>query len=169
MGRLSVPLYPCLCIFGSLIFYQVLEYIWAGKFLRFCFSFCLSHITVTPAEEVVLVNEEGTGALDLAWMINGATEYGYDHFSPETNAISKQGLLEGSNPGNLFWGTGKDSVLAETHSATVSLLAKAEEEDPSFDEEISVYQAALAQQQGLLADMVAQETTAMEDLCALME
>lgn len=69
---------------------------------------------VDALEQGVLGNEEGTGALDLAWMINGGTEYGYYNFSLETNARSKEALLEDSNPGNLFWGTGKGSILAET-------------------------------------------------------
>ena len=82
--------------------------------------------------------------------------------------ISKQALLEETNAGNLFWGTEKGSVLAETYPATMSLLVKAAEVAASFDEEIAVYQSALAQQQELLAAMVAQETASMEDLCTLI-
>ena len=123
---------------------------------------------IAALEEGILGNEEGSGALDLAWMINGGTEYGYYNFSPETNVISKQALLEETNAGNLFWGTEKGSVLAETYPATMSLLVKAAEVAASFDEEIAVYQSALAQQQELLAAMIAQETASMEDLCTLI-
>ncbi len=123
---------------------------------------------IAALEEGLLGNEDGSGALDLAWMINGATEYGYYNFSPETNVISKQALLEEHNSGNLFWGTGKGAVLAETYPATMSLLAKAAEGAFAFEEEIAVYQSALAQQRGLLADMIAQETASMDDLCALI-
>ena len=123
---------------------------------------------IAALEEGILGNEEGSGALDLAWMINGGTEYGYYNFSPETNTTSKRALLEETNPGNLFWGTGKGSILAETYPATMSLLAKAMEENAFFEDEIAVYQTALAQQQALLADMVAQETASMEALCGLM-
>ena len=41
---------------------------------------------IAALEEGVLSNEEGSGALDLAWMINGGAEYGYYSFSTETNA-----------------------------------------------------------------------------------
>ena len=115
---------------------------------------------VDALEQGVLGNEEGTGALDLAWMINGGTEYGYYNFSLETNARSKEALLEDSNPGNLFWGTGKGSILAETYPATMSLLAKSMEDTPSFDEEIALYNDALTQQQQLLAQQVGGEPAA---------
>lgn len=123
---------------------------------------------IAALEEGILGSEEGSGALDLAWMINGGTEYGYYNFSPETNANSKQALLEEHNSGNMFWGTGKGSVLAETYPATMSLLAKAMEENVSFEDEIAVYQAALTRQQALLADMIAQETASMEEFCMLI-
>ena len=124
---------------------------------------------IDALEQGVLGNEEGTGALDLAWMINGGTEYGYYNFSLETNARSKAALLEDSNPGNLFWGTGKGSVLAETYPATRSLLAKSLEEAPSFAEEIALYSDALTQQQQLLARQVAEETAAMGELTRLLQ
>ena len=123
---------------------------------------------IAALEEGILGNEEGSGALDLAWMINGGTEYGYYNFSPETNTTSKQALLEEHNSGNMFWGTGKGSILAETYPATMSLLAKAMEENVSFEDEIAVYQAALVQQKAFLEDMVAQETVYMEAICGLM-
>ncbi len=123
---------------------------------------------IDALEQGVLSREEGDGALDLAWMLNGSTEYGYYHFSEETNAASRAALLEESNPGNLFWGTGKGSVLAETYPATVSLLEKAETGDADFQEEIAVYREELEKQQALLAGQVAQETASMAELARLL-
>ena len=61
---------------------------------------------VAALEAGELSSEDGTsGALDLAWQINGATEYGYYNFSPETNDMSLATLHEETNPDNLFWGT----------------------------------------------------------------
>ena len=81
---------------------------------------------VAALEAGELSSEDGTsGALDLAWQINGATEYGYYNFSPETNDMSLATLHEETNPDNLFWGTGKGSVFADTSEATMSLLEKA--------------------------------------------
>ena len=123
---------------------------------------------IAALEEGVLANEEETGALDLAWMINGATEYGYYNFSEETNAEAKATLLEESNPGNLFWGTGKGSVLAQTYPATMSLLDKADEEAPVFDEEIALYRSQMVEQQKLMVDTIEKETVSAQELCRMM-
>ena len=57
---------------------------------------------VAALEAGELSSEDGTsGALDLAWQINGATEYGYYNFSPETNDMSLATLHEETNPDNL--------------------------------------------------------------------
>ena len=123
---------------------------------------------IAALEEGVLSNEEGSGALDLAWMINGGAEYGYYGFSTETNAASLASLQEESNPGNLFWGTDKGSVLAQTYPATVSLLEKAESEDGDFAEEIAVYAKEQAQQERYLQEMIRQETDAMQELTQML-
>ena len=123
---------------------------------------------IAALEEGVLSNEEGSGALDLAWMINGGAEYGYYSFSTETNAASLATLQEESNPGNLFWGTDKGSVLAQTYPATVSLLEKAESEDGDFAEEIAVYAKEQAQQERYLQEMIRQETDAMQELTQML-
>ena len=123
---------------------------------------------IAALEEGVLSNEEGSGALDLAWMINGGAEYGYYSFSTETNAASLALLQEESNPGNLFWGTDKGSVLAQTYPATVSLLEKAESEDGDFAEEIAVYAKEQAQQERYLQEMIRQETDAMQELTQML-
>lgn len=123
---------------------------------------------IAALEEGVLSNEEGSGALDLAWMINGGAEYGYYSFSTETNAASLATLQEESNPGNLFWGTDKGSVLAQTYPATVSLLEKAESEDGDFTEEIAVYAKEQAQQERYLQEMIRQETDAMQELTQML-
>ena len=123
---------------------------------------------IAALEKGVLSNEEGSGALDLAWMINGGAEYGYYSFSTETNAASLATLQEESNPGNLFWGTDKGSVLAQTYPATVSLLEKAGSEDGDFAEEIAVYAKEQAQQERYLQEMIRQETDAMQELTQML-
>ena len=51
----------------------------------------------------------------------------------------------------------------------MSLLAKSMEDAPSFDEEITLYNDALSQQQQLLAQQVAEETAAMGELTQLLQ
>ena len=123
---------------------------------------------IDALDQGTLSNEEGNGALDLAWMINGGTEYGYYSFSVETNTISKSFLLEESNPDDLFWGTGKGAVLADTYPATVSLLEKAESGDSDFSEEIALYTRELEEQRQLLQEMIRQESSSMRQLSELL-
>ena len=119
-----------------------------------------------------LSSEHGTsGALALVWQINGATEYGYYNFSPETNDMSLATLHEETNSDNLFWGTGKGSVFADTSEATMSLLEKAAAveagEDVSFDEEITIYENAAAAQQQQLKAAMDREIAAMNEFAEL--
>ena len=123
---------------------------------------------IDALDQGTLSSEEGNGALDLAWMINGGTEYGYYSFSVETNTISKSFLLEESNPDDLFWGTGKGAVLADTYPATVSLLEKAESGDSDFSEEIALYTRELEEQRQLLQEMIRQESSSMRQLSELL-
>ena len=123
---------------------------------------------IDALDQGTLSNEEGNGALDLAWMINGGTEYGYYSFSVETNTISKSFLLEESNPDDLFWGTGKGAVLADTYPATVSLLEKAESGDSDFSEEIALYTRELEEQRQLLQEMIRRESSSMRQLSELL-
>lgn len=120
---------------------------------------------VAALEKNDIGNEEGTGALDLAWQINGGSEYGYYSFSPETNAASQEGLFE---EGNIFWGTDRTAAFADTSEATMSLLAKAGAleagESVTFDEEIAIYKAAIDAQMDELAKAMDKETAAMKEM-----
>ena len=69
-------------------------------------------------------DEKDPGALDLAWQINGSAEFTYYSFSPETCKAADSTLFEETNPGRLFWGTGKGFTFADTSEATVSLLQR---------------------------------------------
>ena len=118
-------------------------------------------------------NDETSGALDLAWQINGGAEFGYYNFSPETCEASDKTLLEETNPGNIFWGTGKGSELADTSSATISLLEKAGAletgEEVVFDEEIEVYKSAITAQTDELKKTMDKEIAAMKELTILLK
>lgn len=116
--------------------------------------------------------DEESGALDIAWQLNGGSEYAYYSFSPETSRASQSTLLESENPGNLFWGTGKGFTLADTSSATISLLEKAAAEDAgdlNFDEEIAVYKAAADAQNALLKAGIGAEIEAMKGFAAILK
>ncbi len=129
---------------------------------------------VTALEKGELSSKDETsGALDLAWQINGGAEFGYYNFSPETCEASDKTLLEETNPGNIFWGTGKGSELADTSSATISLLEKAGAletgEEVVFDEEIEVYKSAITAQTDELKKTMDKEIAAMKELTILLK
>lgn len=116
-----------------------------------------------------LANEdEESGALDMAWQINGGAEFGYYSFSPQTCKASEDTLLEKTNKGNIFWGTGKGSELADTKDATLSLFEKAaaleKGKKVSYDKEIKIYTKALKAQQKHLKAAMSKEAKAMEKL-----
>ena len=127
-------------------------------------------------------DEKDPGALDLAWQINGGAEFTYYSFSPEACRAADSTLFEETNPGRLFWGTGKGFTFADTSEATVSLLAKAaaaesagadgagqgaasaagaEKGAAAFADEIAIYRRAIAAQQELLKDSMEAEIKAM--------
>lgn len=128
-------------------------------------------------------DEKDPGALDLAWQINGGAECTYYSFSPEACRAADSTLFEETNPGRLFWGTGKGFTFADTSEAIVSLLAKAaaaesagadgagkgaasaagaEKGAAAFADEIAIYRRAIAAQQELLKASMEAEIKAMK-------
>ena len=122
-------------------------------------------------------DEKDPGALDLACQLNGGAEFSYYSFSPEACRAADMTLFEETNPGRLFWGTGKGFTFADTSEATVSLLAKAaaaesagadgagagaaEKSADAFADEIAIYRKALASQRELLKASLQAEIKAM--------
>ena len=108
-----------------------------------------------------LFTESGEGALDLAWQLNAATEYGYYLFSPAA-VQSVRDHVDAAVDGQKYWGNDKGFVLTDTGAATAALNEKAlDSSTPDFSGEIAVYQAALEQQNALLKQAVDAETEAM--------
>ncbi|MCU7377322.1 M28 family peptidase [Clostridiales Family XIII bacterium ASD5510] len=125
----------------------------------------ISDVTAALEKDVLSNEKEQNGALDLAGQINVRAEFGYYSFSPKTCKASEESLLEDSNKGNLFWGTGKGSKLADTKDATRSLLKKsAAGEKGSYSEEIEIYNKALKAQQKEMTKTMEAETKAMKEL-----
>lgn len=125
----------------------------------------ISGVTAALEKDVLSNEKEQNGALDLAGQINVRAEFGYYSFSPKTCKASEESLLEDSNKGNLFCGTGKGSKLADTKDATRSLLKKsAAGEKGSYSEEIEIYNKALKAQQKEMTKTMEAETKAMKEL-----
>lgn len=115
--------------------------------------------------------DQTSGALDLAWQINGGSEICAYYFSPQTCESLEQTILEKNNAGNMFWGTGKGFVFADTKEATMSVLAKAAAmdagEEVSFNDEIEIYENAIAQQKAELKKCMDAEIQAMTEFSQL--
>ena len=124
---------------------------------------------IKALEEGKLSDEEnGDGALDLAWMLNGGAEYYYYYLTPEGIENANDLLNEELNRENLFWGIGEGFEFADTSDATMSILEKAKSGDAetSYEQEIAVYKTALEEQRACLKATMEDET---EDMLAIAE
>ena len=114
-----------------------------------------------------LSNDDGTGALDVAYGLNALSEYGYYIFTPE--AADMQGMHADAALGNSqLWGKGKGFVYAQTWPATVSLLQKAETGENDFTEELAIYRAEREKQLVLMGEAMEKEIAAMAELTSLL-
>ena len=86
------------------------------------------------------ISNDKDGALDLAWHINGGSEYGFYDFSVESNLRAQRRLSEETNPNNVFWTTNRQFKFAKTYPALLGIFEKAEQENPDFADEINIYQ-----------------------------
>jgi Iap family predicted aminopeptidase len=109
-----------------------------------------------------ITNAEGTGALDIAWNLNGALEYRYYLFTREVVDENIAMLFDATNPGNTFWG--KDKVVPITDTADG--LAAASVGD--IASALTVYNQALIDQQLVLKNFIQSETEGMISLTELI-
>ena len=116
-----------------------------------------------------LSNDDGTGALDVAFGLNALAEYGYYIFTPE--AADMQGVHTDAALGNSqLWGKGKGKgfVYAQTWPATVSLLQKAETGETDFTEELTIYREEREKQLVLMGEAMEKEIASMAELTFLL-
>ncbi len=123
---------------------------------------------IAALEQGVLSNEEETGALDLAYLLNGVVEYNYYIFSPSA-ALMNENHTNKAADGFKWWGQNKCFYSTNTGFATASLVSKAEEESPDFTEELNVYRASRAEQLKYFAEEVDKEIAAMASIVELMK
>lgn len=121
---------------------------------------------VASLEKGELSNDDETGALDVAWNINGGLEYGFYSFSEEICLDEMDTYTESQNPGNFFWGSGKVAPLAETYEATISLLGKSDGDD--FTDEIALYKEELTKQQEIYKAYIDEETDAINEIAGML-
>ena len=83
--------------------------------------------TINKLEKIIAAMENGiiwaddgeSGALDIAWQLNGGMQYNCYIFSAETtNMVDRLFFVEG----NTFWGTDKIIPFADVTEATIALL-----------------------------------------------
>ena len=127
---------------------------------------------IALCQQVIDCLEEGdvvTAADEYAWQINNVLEWYAMYFSPETIDVQDNMFWGEDNQDNLYWGTGRTFVKADVEDATRSLMARYEEVDGDFTEEISIYTDAIAAQQQVLVDCVAAEIEGINNLTELLK
>lgn len=104
----------------------------------------LEAVTAALEEEVLAAEDEESGALDIAWMVNAGLDYNYYIFSPEVALIELElhdaDLIE---EGNSFWVTDRLIPVTYVGETTAGLLAAAYAgEDVDYEAAAAVYQEA---------------------------
>jgi Iap family predicted aminopeptidase len=110
--------------------------------------------------------DAASAADETAWAINGAVEW-YAMAFDEATVAYMQGTYEGKY-GSQNWATGKTYTFADVEKATRSLVARYEEENGDFAEEISIYESAKTAQADLLKQKIADEVASIQELTKQM-
>lgn len=108
-----------------------------------------------------LTNEEGTGALDIAYQLNALCEYNYYIFSSAA-AQRIDAHADAKVVGNRWWGNNKGYVFADTHAATTSLLNKDDTDD--FTDALAIYTREKNKQLSYYGKIINQEIDALATL-----
>lgn len=119
-------------------------------------------------------NDEGTGALDIAWGLNGGTEFGFYSFSEEAALQERASSMEKYNPENQYWNTDKGFEYTEdTYKALYGIFGKVADIEAGkkvdFSDEIAIYKAAVKDQTACLEADMADETKAMNKLAGMIK
>ena len=128
----------------------------------------LYDLIIADLQEGIVSNEEGTGALDVAWQLNGGSEYGYYNFSEKTNEMAHCRLLQEYNEGNMLWATDRGFKFSTTYPALYSIFEQMESEVPDYSYAITVYQNAENEQLSYLNESVNAEIIAMQELTTMI-
>ncbi len=113
---------------------------------------------ISALENGELTNDDGTGALDLAYQLNALCEYNYYLFSYDA-AKSIDNHADASLNGNKWWGNDKGYVFTNTGKATQALLEK---EDDDYTEELKIYQSARDIQLDCLRETIESEIAGLQ-------
>jgi hypothetical protein len=108
-----------------------------------------------------------TAADETAWQINGVSEWyamAFDRATTERGNGTYQGKYASQN-----WATDKVYEFADVEDATRSLIARYDEKNGKFDEEIGIYTEAKTIQQNLLKQKITDETSCISELTDMMQ
>ena len=115
---------------------------------------------IAALENNELTNEDGTGALDVAYQLNALCEYNYYLFSYDA-AKNIDAHADASLKGNKWWGNNKGYVFTNTGKATQSLLNK---EIEDYSEELEIYKNAREVQLNCYKEIVENEIVDLQKI-----
>lgn len=120
----------------------------------------LRQIIDAAEEDQIWAKDEASGAADLAWQLNGYTQYGYYVFDPEGVEMTEETYFtDYSN----YWGTDKTVPFVDTGDATRALIFEKDTETA-----ISIYEDALHNFLPYLAEYIEWEIEGMQEINELL-
>lgn len=105
-----------------------------------------------------------TAVDEYAWTLNNVLAWYAMYFSEEVIAMQDDMFWGDSNQDNLYWGTGIGFTKADVDGVVRSLMARYDEKDGDFSNEISVLQKVIEDQKLILKDLCEKEIDAINGL-----
>lgn len=127
----------------------------------------LKGIITALEDEVLYAEDEESGALDIAWTLNGEKDYSYYLFDRQVvEDILAQYDPDKVDPAKTYWATDKLIPVCYVGDATYNLVKLAEEEDADIDYEaaIAVYQRELDKLMPYVKTYSDEEAAAMQTI-----
>lgn len=121
--------------------------------------------------EELFAEDEESGALDIAWTLNGEKEYIYYLFDKQVaEEVLAQYDPEKSVDSKEYWALNRMVPVCYVGDTTCELLNQAEEEDPQIDYEaaIGAYKAAREEMLSYVAEYCGTEMAAMEKMAEIL-
>ena len=123
-------------------------------------------------EEIIECLKKGdvvTAVDEYAWTLNNVLTWYTMNFSEEVIKIQDDMFWGESNKDNLYWGTNIGFIKAEVDDVVRTLIARYDEENGDFKEEIAAFEKVIETQKTILKDLCEKEIVAINSLTEIIQ